>query len=413
MTARRFPLFGSMATAGLSTMAAGIAIMSLPWSYLSAGGSPAWAGVMAATLHLPVAVGLALGGRLSDRLGPRRILIFTDAACLALVAASLAAIAIFPAMPWLVAAIVAAANLVSSPGNVAQSSRVPEMARLARMPLERANGLQEIVVQTGQVLGPAAGVLLVEAGGLHAALLAAAVLLSIVLIVDAALFPKFVARLRIAKSGRAPTATTLLFRDAFLRTVIVVGVFLVAIFNSLDEVLAPNLALASGVGGNALAAFLFISGASALASAALFTYLGHRLHPMRVFIGGVWLAAGGFILLAFLPPSIAFLAAPLFIGGGVGPLWPIVVTWIQRTIPQSARGEAIGILSGCVLLAQPLAALVAGPAVGRFGTDALLFSITGLVIARAILTHTLIHPLVALSRRQAKSPTQEKPASRD
>jgi macrolide resistance protein len=389
-----------MATAAMSTMAGGIVVMSLPWSYLSADGSPAWAGIMAATLHFPVAIGLALGGRISDRVGPRRTLIVTDALGLIFVVAGLLALGASLGEPWLVLGLIACSNLLAAPGNVAQSSRVPEMARLARTPLERANGLQEILVQAGQVLGPATGVLLVEAGGLEAALAAVTVLSSVVLFLDIALFPRFMARASKSATHVPGGAAKLLFRDSFLRTVVVVGVLLVAVFNSLDEVLAPNLALESGVGGGALAAFLFISGASALSSAAAYAYAGHRIQPMTVFVSGVWVTATGFVALATLPTAFAFTVPPLLIGAGVGPLWPIVITWIQRTVPRGMRGEVIGVLSGCVLVAQPVAALIAGPAVERFGPDRLLVGTTLLVVATAALSHVLI-------RRSARSPRGE------
>ncbi len=398
------PLYASMMTSALSAMAAGIIVMSLPWSYLSSGGSPAWAGVMAAALHLPVAIGLVLGGRISDRIGPRRTLIATDAAGLLLVVAGLLILEMGHDASWLVLGVIAASNLLSAPGNIAQASRVPELARLARMPLERANGLQEILLQVGHVLGPATGVLLVEAGGLRAALAAVAILSSVVVTFDATWFPRFGARSPSSSRGIPASAARLILNDRFLCTVVVIGVFLVAVFNSLDEVLAPNLALKSGVGGGALAAFLFTSGASALISAVAYTYAGHRIPPMTVFISGIWVTASGFIALAVLPTSIAFLFAPLLIGAGVGPLWPIVITWIQRTVPQSLRGETIGVLSGAVLLAQPIAALIAGPAVAHLGLDFLLIGTTLLVLVAAAMAHVLLHPLASIVQGKSRKP---------
>ncbi len=399
------PLYASMATAALSAMAAGIMVTALPWFYLSSGGSPAWAGVMAAALHFPVAIGLALGGRVSDRVGPRRTLIVTDVAGLLLIVAGLLSMELSLGVPWLVLGLIAVANLLSAPGNIAQSSRVPELARLARMPLERANGLQEILVQAAQVLGPATGVLLVEAGGLTAALTTAAVLSLVILILDGALFPGFGRRVPSPSKNVPANAFLLILRDRFLRTVVVIGVFLVAVFNSVDEVIAPNLALESGVGGSALAWFLFASGASALVSAIAFTYVGHRVPPMTVFISGVWVTASGFVAFAMLPTEIAFVFPPFLIGAGVGPLWPIVITWIQRTVPLSLRGETIGVLSGSVLLAQPAAALIAGPAVAHLGLDFLLTGTAFLVLAAAGLTHVLLRPLAAAVPGKANKPS--------
>lgn len=395
------PLFGSIFTNGLSMLAAGILIMALPWAYLSAGGSATGAGFMAAALHFPLALGLLLGGRLVDAYGPRPVLMATNFATLLLAAAGAALAYYSPS--WIVVVLCALANLAGAPGGVAQDSRVPELARLARMPLERANGLRDIAGNIGQLGGPAGGVLLVESAGVPGALGVAAALLAVIALVDAWLFPAFRQRKRAATSASAKRKAagqggfSLLWRDSALRTVAGLGVLLVSVFFSLDEVLAPNLAVSSGMGGNALAMFLATVGMCALAGTGLFTLYGNRLKGRLVLLAGIFLAAAGFVVLSVAPPQWGFHLAPVLIGFGIGPLWPTVVTFIHRRVPVSQRGGVIGGLAGVALMAQPVAALVAGPAVDVMGAQGLLWLVTGLVVTVALAAPALpgLHALNA------------------
>jgi MFS family permease len=159
--------------------------------------------------------------------------------------------------------------------------------------------------------------------------------------------------------------------DSGLRTVAGLGILMVAVFHSLDEVLAPNLALSSGQDGFGLAGFLALSALSALAGAVLYAIWGVRFAPRRVFLTGIACSAVGFALLALLPTIWGFRIAPLWIGLGVGPLWPILLTAIQLRVALERRGAVIGALSAVVLLAQPASALLAAPCVVWLGPQGL------------------------------------------
>jgi predicted MFS family arabinose efflux permease len=383
LAASRLPLFASVVTSAGGTFAAGAAIMALSWAYLSGGGSPVLAAAIVAALHLPVSIGMAFGGRLSDRLGPRRVLLATDAAAAVLAAAGLVML-VLPS-GGLIAAVAcfALANLFGSPGMIAQDSRIPELSRLAGMKIERANGMREIFIQLGQVGGPASGVLLVEFAGLPATLAVVTLVLVCVTVIDFLAFPAF-GSARAQGAARARGALSLIFRDPFLRIIVPVGVLLVGTFSALDEVLAPNLALAPGLGGEALAGFLASMGGSALAGAFLYSAWGMRLGGGKAMIAGTWLIAAGLALLAFAPAATGFRFAPFLIGLGAGPLWPIVISAIHKGVPSALRGGVIGLLAAIVLLAQPAASLIAGPTVARLGPDALATILAGMAAAIAI-----------------------------
>lgn len=335
---RKLPLAATVLTSGLSVASSGMVAMAVAWSIISSGADVTWAGVASFAIQLPVAVGLALGGLLSDRLGPRRVLLVSDAlAFLAVAAAALAASGAVGVVS--VVALLSLGNLLGAPGNVAQDSRVPEMARLAGLPLERANGLRDVAFNVGTAAGPALGVALVAAGGLPLALWSISAVLAMVLLLDSACFPRFAAKARTDQGASVTAGFAGLAADRVLLSVVGLGVGLIAAFVSLDEIVAPSLAMAGGLGGGRLTLFLALNGAAALVAGLAYTAVGHRLRPRAVLVGGIAAAATGFIALAALPPSVAFVVAPLLIGLGVGPLSPLVMTTLQRRVPapSSAR----------------------------------------------------------------------------
>jgi len=368
-----------MLTSGLSLGTVGAVTAALVWSHLSAGGSPAVAGVIAAALGAPIAIGVLAGGALVDRLGARGVLLVTNGLCALALLAACALLWLAPDRIVLVVAACALANLAGAPGGVAQDARVPELARLARVPAARANALRDVAAQVGQVGGPALGVLLVEASGLPLALAAAAAAASAAVIIDALLFPRF----RIARAERGTSApggaVGALLADPTLRMVAVAGVLLVGVFSTLDELLAPALALATGRGGDALAGFLVLAGSSALVSAGTLAVLGPPRAPQRLLIAGLAACAAGLLALGLAPATLGFSLAPVLLGLGIGPIWPIVLTAVQRRVPTAARGTAIGLLAGASLAAQPAAALASGVAVASAGPQGVALVLAGAV----------------------------------
>ncbi len=345
--------------------------MAVTWSLLSGGISPTYAGIAAACLALPVAVGMALGGRLVDRFGARSVLLASNVLTLLAALAALLILAAQPAALAVMVALLAAANGLGAPGTVAQDARLPLLARLAGQKLERANGLRDIANQIGQISGPALGVLAVEFVSLAGALGMAVAFLTFIAVVDALFFPRSCAKPGSARPRvEAAQPFGRILRDPALRAIVVLALPLVAIFTSLDEILAPSLALSAGLGGMALTMFLALTGAAAFTSAALFATAGHRVGKRAIVLGGVTVAALGFIGLSALPLREAFVVAPVLIGFGVGPLWSAMLTAIQRRVPRAELGGVIGAVSAVALLAQPASSLVSGPAVDIVGAEA-------------------------------------------
>ena len=138
-----------------------IAVIALPWFVLSTTGSAARTGLIAFFATLPIAVGSLSAGALVDRIGARRMSILSDA----LSAVAVAAIPVLYSADalsfWLLAALAFAGALFDGPGEAARQALLPELAREAGMPLERANSLFTATEHVSYIGGaPLAGILI-------------------------------------------------------------------------------------------------------------------------------------------------------------------------------------------------------------------------------------------------------------
>ena len=379
----------TLATA-LSALAISIVAMSLPWVLISGGQGATAAGIAAFALHLPSVVGLFFAGRIVDRIGARRVVIASDTLALICMGGALVLSAVAGGFSWAVLAALGAANFAAAPSIVAQGARLPELARLARLPLVNANSAREIAGGLAYVLGPAAAVLLVERVGLTGVIAAVAGLLALILLIDLFAFPRFGPARRRQDEAHRPAWR--FADDPTLKIVVVLGVLLVGVYASLDEILAPALVVAVDARAEDLALFLFLIALASFGATTLFAVIGHRLPRPAVFRGGIMLYALGLCLLASLPPELALLAAPVLIGLGGGPLGPIVTTAVQERVPAAVRGHAVGRVWAAIMAAQPFAALGAGPAIDLIGPFAMTWALAAAVTLCTVLA--LFHPAV-------------------
>ncbi|MEU5217890.1 MFS transporter [Streptomyces sp. NPDC020807] len=145
-----------------STLGDSVYYLALSWSAVSTG-SPAQAGLVMAAAAVPRALLMLGGGVIADRLGPRRVVIASDAVR-ALVVLGLAA-ALLTATPglWALAAIGLVFGVVDAlflPAVGALPPRVAERDQLARV-----QGMRGISYRLGAVLGAPLGGLAVALGG--------------------------------------------------------------------------------------------------------------------------------------------------------------------------------------------------------------------------------------------------------
>ncbi|WP_055599141.1 MFS transporter [Streptomyces aureus] len=145
-----------------STLGDSVYYLALSWTAVSSG-TPAQAGLVMAISAVPRALLMLFGGVIADRLGPRRVVIASDAVrCL--VVLSLAAV-LFLAAPglWALAGVALVFGVVDAlflPAVGALPPRITERDQLARV-----QGMRGLSYRLGSVLGGPLGGLAVALGG--------------------------------------------------------------------------------------------------------------------------------------------------------------------------------------------------------------------------------------------------------
>ncbi|MGO1070556.1 MFS transporter [Lysobacter sp. CA199] len=382
---RRGPLLGSLAAGFFSALGNAVAMVALPWFVLELTNSPAQAGLVAAAGIVPLILGVLFGGTIVERFGPRRVAVCGDL----LSAATVAAVPLLHRLDALnlplLLLLIAAGAVLDGPTRVAADSRRPELARLARMRLERATSFDEMLMSLAALTGPALAGVAIAAFGMAPTLYLTAACSLAAACLDAVSLPGARRRrLHLDHSGWRGAMAGLRFvlSQRLLRALVVLATAFVAAFGAIEAVVMPALYRAQG--GAAIDLGLFLSaagGASALAALGYALY-GHRLSRRAVFLGGCALLSLAVAILALAPPSWRILAGALA-GFGAGPLAPIENAELMRRAPQALRSHALGAVAALSLASLPLAMIGAGATVEYVGARPLL---TGAALLLGALT---------------------------
>ncbi len=161
----RAPILALLLGSAVSQVGNSLTAVAVPWFVLQTTGSAARTGLVAAAGTLPIFLAGVFGGPLVDRLGYRRASIAADLAGGVTVAAIPALHYTVGLAFWQLLLLVFLGALLDAPGNTARMSLLPDLARLAGMALERANGVTQVIHSLSQLVGPLlAGLLIVALG---------------------------------------------------------------------------------------------------------------------------------------------------------------------------------------------------------------------------------------------------------
>ncbi len=389
--ARRAPLVGLLAAHAVSLTGNVLTLVALPLHVLAETGSASATGLTGAVATVPVVLGGVLGGVFVDRLGARRTSALADLVS----GATIVAVPVLDRTVGLPFAallvLVFCAGLLDTPGQIARSTLLLDVAAEAQVPLERAVGWFEACERGARLLGaPVAGLLVAGLGtlgvlaldGLSFGVAAALVLL---------LVPTAAGRADEATAPRAGCWTELadgvrfLVHEPLLRAVVV----LVLCTNLLDAakstVLLPVAAEANLGGAVAFGLLVGTMGGGALVGSLLFAAVGHRLPRRPLFVGGFLLAGGPPLLaLAAAVPLPVQLAVTAVAGLAAGSLNPIIGTLKLERVPAGVRARVYGVIGAAAWAAVPLGALVAGWAVELVGLTPTLLACGVLYLLAAL-----------------------------
>lgn len=369
--ARSLPLYGVLGAVLISTTGNAVTQLAVPWYVLTTTGSPARTGLAAFFGALPLVLGAFFGGTVADRLGFKRMSLLADVAS----GVSIALIPLLAAtvgLPfWALLLLVFSGALFDTSGVTARTALLVDLARTARMRLERVNSMEEVALNVPLLIGPPL------AGALIAVLEPTQVLW-----IDAASFAvsAVVVAALVNVPGRAPReegvavgygrelveGMRFVARDRVMLLLVVLTGLMGMLVAPLPSVLMP--VYMSETYGSALALGLLIAavGVGALVGVLLYAAVGHRL-PRRPLVVLAPLGLGvTAIVLATLPPFGIIVAAALVGGTAYGPFSPLLTTVAAERTPEEMRGRVFGILTAITAVAVPVGVLLVG-----FGLQAL------------------------------------------
>ncbi|MET9257926.1 MFS transporter [Streptomyces sp. NPDC003717] len=362
--------------------------IALSWAAVQ-GGSPAQAGVVTAVSALPRALLMLGGGVVADRLGPRRVVIGSDAVrCAAVLAV---AALVFTADPglWLLAVLALVFGTVDAlflPAVGALPARITGRDQLARV-----QGLRGLAIRFASVVGAPLGGLGVAAGGAATAFALAGVLIavSVPLLVSV--------RMREVPRGEAPAGKATAWRDLrdglrYIRGHRVLGPLMLAIaLGDLGFVGPLNVGLtlladergwgAPGVGW-VLAGF----GTGAGAAALLLAVRGHLPRAGYVAAGAILPGAVAIGLLPQAPGLVTAVADAALIGLLAGLSGAVCGALLQTTADPAYLGRVSSVAGIVSLGLAPLSMPVSAAAIGAWGTgsvfaaSAMVCGLGGIVI---------------------------------
>ncbi|OEO30233.1 MFS transporter permease [Devosia insulae DS-56] len=396
MNRRPFLAFAVAET--LSISGTRLSTIAIPWLVLTSTGSPVLTGIVAMAEMLPYVVAKALSGPLIDRIGPKRLAIGCDLASVLVVGL----VPLLALIGWigfeLLLPIVVAMGMLRGPSDAAKHAMVPEIARLAAVPLERVTGVAGVIDRLASTVGAAAagGLIALIGPGLALALNAATFgLAALVVVVGIPAFRATQPETRASYFTELREGFDFIRRDALLVGIVI----MISTTNLLDAaysvVLLPVWTQSSGHDAALLGLLFAVMSAGAIAGAAIATATGERLPRLTVYTVA-FLIAGlpRFAIFAIDVPLIAALVTLAIAGFAAGFINPILSAVIIERIPSAMIGRATALIGAFTWALIPFGGLVGGALIALFGLGPTLW-LTGLLYFAAT--------LLPLARRSFRS----------
>ena len=373
MNRNRAPLVAFLVANVVSICGTKVSAIAIPWFVLITTGSPVKTGLVALAEMAPLVIVKAVGGPLIDKVGARRISVLADTG-------STGVVALVPLLHTLgllhfptLLALVAIAGALRGPGDSAKETLIPDIARAAKVPLERVTGLESTTERLAGFFAYAlAGGLITLAGAVNA------------LWIDAASFgicAVLIARW-IPKQDRQPANNETeesyghRLREGwnFLRTdrLLLPLVTMIAVTNLLDAaigtVLLPVWIREHGYGPGHTSLILTSFAVTATAFALLASAIGDRI-PRKLIFTIAFLIAGAprFIALATDAPVWTLMAVYAVGGIGAGFINPVLGAIRVERIPSHLLGRVHSLSNAACWTGVPLGGVVAGAAIAGIG----------------------------------------------
>ncbi len=390
MAAREFRLL--LAGSSASLLGDQFALIATPWLVLQISADPFALGLVLALEGLPRAGSMLIGGAVTDRFAPRRVMVGADIARAALTAAMAFVVLSDATQMWMIYGYALCFGLFSGLAIPAENSIVPSLVE--RNDLEAGNALKMTAAQLAGFAGPAlAGIVIASystsllgiglAYGFDALtfIVSAAAVGAIQRggrghgdVLDAKLWESIAEGIRNTWEDEALrfVFSVLIAVNLFVVGPLLVGIPLLAHQRLSEGALAFGVLMGSFAVGN-LGGYLLAGVTRKPSSAAMRLVVLAVLSGFGVVVASLGVAANLWIdavLLAGLGLGNGYLAINLF-------------TWIQARTPEAMLGRTMSLVTftslGLVSISQAAAGMVS-----RWSLDALFLTAGALVVATAI-----------------------------
>ena len=388
----RLPIVALLTANAISLFGEALTAIAIPWYVYATTGSAAKMGIVGFFTFLPRVLATFFGGGVVDRVGFKPVSMMADALSgLSVLAIPLAHHTIGLSFPLLLLFVFLGA-FFDGPGSTARESLVPELSRLADIPLERINALYQMVQRLSFLLGPAVAGVLIGVMGASNVLVIDAVTFGASLLLIGLLVPN----LHIQHVDPDPDAGSRSYLQGMLDGLRVIRADLVllwlaisiAITNFLEAPLStvsmPVLIREHYGSAERLGLVFTVFGAGAVISTIGFASIGHRLPRHRTFAVAFALSSLPYVVFALAPSFAVLLAASFAMGLTGGPINPILMTVRQERVPERIRARVFGTFTALAWCAIPLGQLAGGFTVQAFGAQATFAVIAACLLATAL-----------------------------
>jgi MFS family permease len=376
----RRPLVALLSAYAVSLVGSRLSMIALPLFVLATTGSATRTGIVALVEMAPYVVAQALAGPVTDRLGPRRVSLVSDAASAVVVGLIPVLHAVGALHFGTLLVLVAFAGLVRGPGDGAKYVMAPAAAQVAATPVERVLGLEDGISRAASVIGPLGAAALVTVVGAPLALAIDAASFAAALVVIAVGVPSSFGRAQEEADAdahgylhRLREGAGFVRKDGLLTSII----GMVAVTNLLDAALSGVLlavwARGQHGGGGLMGVVVAVMSAGAVIGTVVATTAGHRLPRRATFTVSFFLIGGPRFAVLGLGAPLWVVLAVVFVGGiGTGTINPILGAVELERIPEHLRARVLSLINSCAWTLIPFGGLLGGLLSDRLGISAAL-----------------------------------------
>lgn len=386
-------LFAGTATSLLGDQ---FALIATPWLVLQLTGDPLALGIVLALEGIPRAAFMLIGGAVTDRYAPRKVMLVCDTVRLGLTAAMAAVVLAGVVEMWMVYGFALGFGLVAGFAIPAENSVVPQL--VGEDDLQAGNSLIMGVTQLAGFVGPSL------AGAAIAGYSESTLGIGVAFLIDAVTFAVSTACLFLIRGARKPAdggvddglwssignGIRYLWGDEALRVMFTV---LVAVnFLVVGPLLVGIPVLSHERFSQGAMAFGLLMGAFSVGNLLGYLLAGSLSRPsgrtVRAAIIGLLAGSGAVVaLLGFIASMWLDFGLLLLLGLGNGYLAIILFTWIQGRVAANMLGRMMSLITFSSLGLVSVSQAISG-AVGKWNLDALLLSAGALVLLVVAWTST-------------------------